>query len=297
MSRFVPLILIPFLMSSPAAGAQTATPRQAPTSTPPAPLPPTPLAPATASAFDLPNAPEVRQQLREVLRGLPPAIWDVLRHDPSLLTNQGYLAPYPSLVAFIARHPEVPLSPGYFIGTPVFDDAADPKARELRITEDVLDGIGALTVIGTVLAFFVWIVRTAVEHRRWLRLSKIQVDAHTKLLDRLTTHEDLLAYVQSSAGRRYLESAPIELDAGGRPSGSALTRVLWAVQAGVVLLAVGIGFSFVHAQVIPESGPGFSIISTLCIALGVGFLASAAAAYAISLRHGLVKTEARATHE
>ena len=46
-------------------------------------------------------------------------------------------------------------------------------------------------------------------HRRWSRLSKIQTDVHNKLLDRFTSNEDLLAYIQTPVGRKFLESAPI----------------------------------------------------------------------------------------
>jgi hypothetical protein len=39
------------------------------------------------------------------------------------------------------------------------------------------------------------------------------------------------------------------------------------------------------------------MLSTLALALGMGFLGSAAAAYVISLRHGLIGAEPRTTHE
>ena len=39
----------------------------------------------------------------------------------------------------------------------------------------------------------------------------MQYQVHNKLLDRFTSNEDLLAYVQTPAGRRFLESAPIPL--------------------------------------------------------------------------------------
>jgi len=39
--------------------------------------------------------------------------------------------------------------------------------------------------------------------------AKVQAEAHTKLLDRLTSNDELLAYVQSSAGSRFLQSAPM----------------------------------------------------------------------------------------
>ena len=64
-----------------------------------------------------------------------------------------------------------------------------------------------LTVIGTA----AWLIRSAIEYRKWLRVSKTHVDTHAKLMDRLTSNEDLVAYMQSPAGRRFLEAAPIPL--------------------------------------------------------------------------------------
>jgi hypothetical protein len=120
---------------------------------------------------------------------------------------------------------------------------------------------------------------------------------HTKVLDRMSSHDDLLAYIQSPAGRHFLESAPIALDGQPRPSAAALTRVLWSLQAGVVLTAVGIGFWVLGRTVLPEASTGFSIISTLALALGLGFVASAGVSYVVSTRHGLIGEEPRAQHE
>ncbi|MGH9204177.1 MAG: hypothetical protein ACRD2A_23360, partial [Vicinamibacterales bacterium] len=124
--------------------------------------------------------------------------------------------------------------------------------------------------------------------RRWLRLSKVQVDVHTKLLDRLQSNEDLLAYMQTPAGRRFLESAPITLEGEPRPGGAPLGRILWSLQAGVVLVALGIGFWFVQRNVIQEVAAGFNVIGTIAVSLGIGFAASAVVSYLISVRLGLL---------
>ena len=58
--------------------------------------------------------------------------------------------------------------------------------------------IGVMFGIGT----FAWLVRSAIDYRRWLRAMKIQTEAHTKIVDRLASNEDLLAYMQSAAGQR-----------------------------------------------------------------------------------------------
>lgn len=283
MTRFAAFALIPCLAVSPLAAAQ---------STPPAVVTPAPV----VAAADHVTANETRQDLQEILRELPPAVTAVLRHDPSLLTRTDYLTPYPRLAAFLQAHPQVALNPSYFIGTPDTGET-EPNGRAMRMAEEVIGGIGVFVIISSVISFFVWVVRTIIDHRRWLRLSKIQVDVHTKVLDRLSSHDDLLAYIQSPSGRRFLDSAPIEVGGAARPSTAALTRVMWSLQAGIVLCAVGLGFWVLGRTALSEAAQGLSIISTLALTLGLGFIVSAGASYAISTRHGLIGGEARAQHE
>jgi hypothetical protein len=142
--------------------------------------------------------------------------------------------------------------------------------------------------VSAFLGVFIWLVRSIIDHRRWLRLSRVQAEVHTKLLDRLTTNEDLLAYIQSPAGRRFLESAPITMEQEPRVTGAPVSRIIWSLQAGLVLAALGSGFWFVQRNVSADAAEGFFIIGVLAVALGVGFTASAVLAYVVSSRLGLV---------
>lgn len=297
MTRIAAFALLPWIAGAPLAEAQ-APARPAPTApaTPAAPSVPPP-AVVTPSTLDEVDARETRQKLQEIFRALPPAIEEVLQRDASLLTRADYLAPYPRLVAFLQQHPEIALNPTFFLGTPWMPER-DPATRSIAMVSDILEGIGVLVIMSTVFGFLAWMLRTLIDHRRWLRLTKTQVDAHTALMQRLTSNEDVLAYVQSPAGRRFLESAPIELGAGRALQTTVpLTRVLLALQAGVVLVAVGIGFWFVQYQAPGEAAQGFSIISTLALALGLGFAGAAAASYFISARHGLIPSQPGVPHE
>lgn len=293
MTRLAAFALLPSLLTAPVHAQTPAAPpatAQAPASPRPAPAPPG--APADRFA---PAAYEVRSDLQDLLRQVPPVVGEVLRRDPSLLTRSDYLTPYPGLAAFVAQHPEVPLNPSYFLGSVTQEDST-AQSRGLKMAENLMDGVGVLLIVGTFLAFFAWLVRTIIDHRRWLKQSKTQVDVHAKVLDKLSAHDDLMAYIQSPAGQKFLEAAPIDVDGRVRPTNTSLTRVLWSVQAGIVLLAVGAGLWVAQAR-LGDAGQGFSLLSTLSVALGVGFLGSAAAAYVISSRHGLIAGETRAQHE
>jgi hypothetical protein len=253
------------------------------------------------------NARDTRQRFQEILRQYPPSLGEVLRYDPSLLTNEAYLTPYPSLAAFLAQHPEVAHNPGYFVGE--YRDNQwqnDPRRPVLQLMEGVLAGLAVLTGFVTLVGVVGWLLKSLIDYRRWLRLSKIQTEAHSKLLDRLTSNEDLLAYMQSSPGRRFLESAPIPVDPATRPIAAPVGRILWSVQAGMVVAMGGLGLLYVSSRM-ASGAPGFTpgyaelsiplfVMGIVAVALGGGFVLSAGVAYAISRRLGLFDTAPLTPH-
>jgi len=79
-----------------------ATPAAAQRRTTPSPATPAEAAPAGAVTM---SAEETRRALEEILKQYPPALPRILRLDPSLLGNPGYLQPYPAFTTFLAQHP------------------------------------------------------------------------------------------------------------------------------------------------------------------------------------------------
>ena len=234
------------------------------------------------------DAARTREELLELLRQHPPSVGLVLRNDPSL-ANPEYLAPYPGLLNFIQRHPEVTRNPSYFFGTSDSRDTRQfqPPDRAVQMFETVMEGFTTLLVAGAIIGVFTWLIRFFVDHRRWLRVSRTQADVHTKLLDRFSNNEDLMAYIQTPAGRRFLESAPIALDDKTKSIGAPMSRILWSMQAGVVLASLGIGFFMAQTRFPDDMGDGFYIMGMLVAWLGIGFGVSALLAYIISSRFGL----------
>jgi hypothetical protein len=236
---------------------------------------------------DTADAHQVREQLQRLLRQHPPAVGEVLQRDASLLTRADYLAPYPALAAFLAQHPEVARNPEYFLGSFHYYER-NPNDRAFDMFGMLLGGMAGTTLFIVVISVLVWLIRAIIDHRRWLRLSRIQTDVHTKLMDRLTTNEELLAYIQSPAGRRFLESAPIALDGEPKPAAAPLGRILWALQAGIVLMALGVGFWFVRMNVIEEAAQAFYALGVIAMSVGAGFAVAALVSYVISTRLGLL---------
>jgi hypothetical protein len=189
---------------------------------------------------------------------------------------------------FLSQHPEVLRSPAFFIGQLQILGSFPRRSRETEMVEDFMAGIFIFTMFVTAATFLGFIVKMAVDHRRWLRIARVQSEVHTKLLDRFSNNQDLLAYIQTPAGKHFLQSAPIVTETGPRSLNAPVNRILWSVQAGVVLALAGIGLNYVSGRVMQELAGALSVIGVLAISLGIGFASSAVVAYVLSRRLGLL---------
>lgn len=257
--------------------------------TPPAPTVTVPMVPDPA--FDVTMT---REELRETLHRLPPEVGRVLKIDSSLWANQAYIANYPQLATFIAKHPEVARNPQFYVRglwIPTLDEAP-PETASIRMWRDIMEGFFVLVAISISIFTFTWLIRRVIEHRRWSRLSKVQSEVHNKLLDRFQSNEDVLRYIQTSSGRKFLEAAPIPLDAEPRAISAPVNRMLWSVQAGVILGAAGIGLQIVSMNVEKEVASAISALGVLAMAVGAGFIIAAAVSYILSRRLGIFQPAA-----
>ena len=257
----------------------------------------------SARGIESVGANDLRQELRRLLERYPPSLGRVLKLDPTLLTNPGYLASYPALAEFLKQYPEVARSPAYFLsfvnepGNSL--EPTDPtyqiRSQTLRMWEDTMAGIFFFLVFLTVAFTLGWLVKYIVGHRRWLRTTKIQTEVHTRLLERFSANEELLAYVQSPAGSRFLQAPPATADI---PNGSGMsapfTRILWSVQAGLVLAVAGAGMLMIRRHLLEEVSQMLLVIGTLALSIGIGFALAAIASYMLSNRLGLFdRTQSR----
>lgn len=254
---------------------------------PPAPPQPPAAPSAVVPVFQAPvDAHTAREQLQEILRQYPPVVGEVLRRDPGLLSRPDYIAPYPQLVAFIQQHPEVVRNPSFFFGGYEYYERSAPASPELEAIGVLLGGLAGFLIFGAFMAVLAWLTRAVIQHRRWLRQSKTQSEVHVKLMDRMTTNEELLAYVQSPAGRRFLESTPLQ-EAESPRLGAPVGPIIWSMMAGIVLAVVGIGFRIAGNSVTNEAQQAFTVVGVILLALGVGFMIASGMAYLVSSRMGL----------
>jgi len=123
----------------------------------------------------------------------------------------------------------------------------------------------------------VWIIFATI--RRY-KTAKLQAGVQTKLLEKFGSSQELLAYIQSDAGKRFTESLTMEQRT---PYG----RILGATQAGIILILLGFALLFLRGRV-SGGEEGFLVSGTIILSLGVGFGLSAALSFFLSKSLGLL---------
>jgi hypothetical protein len=287
---FATLFASALAVSATSAAAQSVQSPQTPQSAPAPQQQPVQMPPGFVTIYQGGmDANSVREQLQEILRQYPPAVGEVLRRDPSLLSRADYIAPYPQLVGFLQQHPEITRNPQFYFGGYDYYEQRrrEPLPPEVEALGVLLGGIAGFLGVSAFIGVLTWLVRAVIQHRRWLRLSKVQAEVHSKIMDRMTTNEELLAYIQSPAGRRFLESAPIQQESESPRAGAPVGPIIWSMMAGIVFATAGIGFRYSAQWVTQEASQAFTVVGVVILALGAGFILSSMMAYMVSSRLGL----------
>jgi hypothetical protein len=149
----------------------------------------------------------------------------------------------------------------------------NPSAKEHPVNSDIVAMIA-------IPSMFCWIAWTIFSTIRRYKIAKLQAEVQAKLLDKVGSSQDLLAYAQTEAGREMLESLKVE-----RYSPQA--RIIGALQTSIVMICLGAGFLFLRGR-ITGTEEGFLVFGTLATMLGIGFGVSAIASYYLSKSFGLV---------
>jgi hypothetical protein len=237
------------------------------------------------------DARQTRDRLREVLNQYPPSVREVLRIDPTLLYRADYLATYPVLASFLEQHPEIAHNPGFFLGEWRAPEGTSGAGHALSEVRQMFEQLTLVLVIVTITTGIVWLLRTVIEHRRWQRAMRAQTELNTKLIDRFSSSDELIAYLQSPAGKTLTEPAALpQASPRAIPMNAPLSRIFWSLQSGIVVGALGMGLMIVSGNVANveahQSLRGFGIVLLM---IGVGFAVSAAVSFVLSQRLGLVQ--------
>ena len=262
----------------------------------------------TVGAGPAPNERDVAATQTELIRllRLSPTLTTVVSHDPSLLSNQDYVAHNnPQLAAFLAAHPEVARNPEFYLFSHLkHEDGQADEALERAVWPDVYrsqdrpsqfdriweDLVPLLAFACGLIAIFL-LARMFVENRRWSRIFKLQSEVHGRLIDKFTSNQELASYMETEAGRKFLEAAPIPVGIEqGRRMPSAVARVLTPLQAGIVMVLLGIGLlSLRHAG--PDMDRPMLVFGTVVLMPGIGFIISAGVSWLLAAKLGLMPTD------
>ena len=243
-----------------------------------------------------------QEQLIKLLRESP-TLTTVVEHDPSLLANQDYVRRNnPQLGQFLDSHPEIALNPDYYLFTRLPDsDGGSDHALERAVwpeliqvpherpfTEILLNDVTPFLVFICVCGVLLWLVRIFLENRRWGRIFKLQTEVHGRLIDKFASNTELLTYMDTEAGKRFLEAAPIPVNFDEHQRvPSAVARVLIPLQIGIVLSLLGAGFLFIrHARADMEIP--LLVLGTLVLMPGLGFIISAGITWVLASRLGMM---------
>jgi hypothetical protein len=273
--------------------------------------PATPPSTAAPIAAPAPNERDVATEQSELIRllRLSPTLTTVVSHDPSLLSNQEYVAHNnPQLAAFLAAHPEIARNPEFYLFSHLkHEDGQPDEALERAVWPDVyrsqgppsgfgefMRDLSPLLAFACALVALLWLTRVFIENRRWGRIFKLQSEVHGRLIDKFTSNQELALYMDSEAGKRFLEAAPIPVNL--EPSQrvpNAVARVLTPLQIGIVLVLLGIGMlSLRHASV--DMDVPMLVFGTVVLMPGIGFIISAGITWLLAARLGLMPDNAAA---
>ena len=224
---------------------------------------------------------ELRNQFTDLLYSHSYELRTLLVLEPALLNNEKFMASYPELENYLRQHPEIRSSPRYFVSR-----IAHP--RDASALDNIFEMFGVIAGFSLAVFALAWVVRTIIEQKRWNRLNRTQTEVHTKILDRFNSSDELLAYIKTPAGTKFLESAPIPLQPERpRNSHNPATRIIWSIQLGVVIAATGLGGMLVGLRFEGETSHAMFALGAIGFCLGLGFIASAVVSIMLSRRLGV----------
>jgi len=257
--------------------------------------------PANAPQMSEKDLAAMQDQLLQLLR-VSPTLAEVVAHDPSLLSNAEYVnRNNPELGQFLQAHPEIAKSPDFYLFNNLHPEHEQPaEVLERRLwpqmsqpessgldRELLSDGIPFLVFL-CILSALLWLTHVLLENRRWNRIFKLQTDVHGRLIERFGTSQEVLTYMSTDAGKRFLEATPIAVGFEKQaPVPSPVARVLTPLQIGIVMTLLGAGLiSMRHS--IPDGGIALFVLGMVVLMPGLGFIISAGLTWVLARHLGLM---------
>jgi hypothetical protein len=244
-----------------------------------------------------------QQRLMQLLR-VSPTLAEVVASDPSLLADQQYVAKSnPELAGFLAQHPEIGRNPSFWL----FSELRSPQQQRYQVLvpkrgfvpardergggfDRAMNNVAPMVVMVVLLCALAWVIRMLVESRRWTKVFTLQSEVHGKLIDRFATNQELLGYMETDAGRRFLEAAPIVTQPDSRRMPNLVSRIVATLQVGLVLTLLGGGLLSLK-NVVGDASATMLVLGVVALMPGIGLIMSAGILWLLGKRLNLVETQ------
>src|ERR1700761_8846303 len=123
-------------------------------------------------------------------------------------------------------------------------------------------------IIGFTFCWITWVIFSTL--RRYL-LGRSQAALQEKVFSHIDSVESMLALAANDSGRKFLESLTLERSEPFTPH----TRILYGVQAGIVLASFGFAMLYLHHVQLTHDLE-FLVFGAGAVGLGIGFLIASA---------------------
>jgi hypothetical protein len=156
------------------------------------------------------------------------------------------------------------------------------------VTSATLEPIMISSIMITLIVSVAGVLRHLLRVRQQRVVGELRLQMQNRVLDRIERPEQLLEYLGSEQGSRWLE-----VDQG--PAGGAAGRILGSLQVGAVTLLVGLTLFFLQGRFSRDEGVAevLTLVGAVAAAAGLGFLISALGAFVLGRRWGLLPEAAR----
>jgi len=243
---------------------------------------------------------ETQAQLMQLLR-VSPQLAEVVSSDPSLLSNEEYVShSNPELAQFLTQHTEITRNPSFYLFSDLKQqghksyDILRPKEGFEHHYEDtrsaserVMSDVAPLLALAMIAIVSMWLIKLLLENRRWKRVFTEQSAIHGKLIDKMASSQELMAYMDTEAGRRFLEATPIATESGSQRMPNVVSRILSTTQVGVVLTLLGAGLLGMRNSV-GDGATTMLVLGIVTLMPGLGLMLSAGLTWALARKLSLI---------
>ena len=155
------------------------------------------------------------------------------------------------------------------------------------IVSEILNSITTAVFGVVIIVCAAWIVVTIVTALKGRANTRTRADIYNRLIDKFGTAPELIAFLQSDAGLKFIEENTVQ-------PAEPLGKILASIRIGVVLTLLGAGL-LITGNIFGESlGGDLYIVLTVGgivgLTIGIGLLISAAISYRLCKAWGILTT-------